>query len=128
MSKAVLDASALLAVLNNEPGAERLSPALLADATISAVNLSEVHGKLLQAGLSAADAWNAAVTPVGNVVAFTETHARIAGSLRLQTQPLGLSLADRACLAAAIQLKAPVYTADRTFKKLRLAIPIHVIR
>ena len=46
----------------------------------------------------------------------------------LQTRALGLSLGDRACLALAVALNAPVYTADRTWKKLKLGTRIHVIR
>ncbi len=50
MNKIVLDASALLAVLNREPGADRLTPEMLSTATSSTVNLAEVQGKLVMHG------------------------------------------------------------------------------
>jgi ribonuclease VapC len=61
-------------------------------------------------------------------VSFTEEQARIAGALTARTRTLGLSLGDRACLALGIALRAPVYTADRAWKKLKLDVPIHIIR
>lgn len=124
----MLDASAVLAILNGEAGAEKLTPRLLSDATVSAVNLAEVQSKLVSRGLDPDDAWDAAISPIRNPEAFTSTQARIAGDLVAQTRPLGLSLGDRACLALGIALGAPVYTADRSWKALRLGIRIHHIR
>ena len=128
MSKIVLDASAVLAILNGEAGAEKMTPRLLADATISSVNLAEVQGKLVSRGLAPDDAWDAARGLVCEPEPFTREQARIAGDLVAQTRPLGLSLGDRACLALGIALRATVYTADRSWKGLRLAVPIHNIR
>jgi ribonuclease VapC len=128
MNRVVLDASALLAVLNQEPGAEALTPELLSGASISTVNLAEVHGKLVGRGLSPDDAWEAALGPVREAVPFTVEHARLVGDLVAQTRPLGLSLGDRACLALGVALKAPVFTADRSWKKLKVGARIHVIR
>jgi ribonuclease VapC len=128
MNRVVLDASALLAILNQEPGADKLSPELLSAAAASTVNLAEVHAKLVERGLSPEDAWTATLSPVNEAVAFTSEHARLAGDLVAQTRTLGLSLGDRACLALGLALKAPVYTADRSWKKLRLNARIHVIR
>lgn len=128
MNRVVLDASAVLAVLNQEAGAEALTAEILSRAAISTVNLAEVHGKLLGQGLSPGDAWDAALSPIGESVAFSSEHARIAGDLVVQTRPLGLSLGDRACLALGLALKAPVYTADKSWKKLKVGARIHVIR
>jgi ribonuclease VapC len=128
MNSIVLDASALLAVLNGEAGADKLTPQLLSASTSSTVNLAEVHGKLVDRGLSPRDAWEATLSPVGEVTPFTAEHARITGSLIAQTRALGLSLGDRACLALGLALKAPVYTADRSWKNLKLGVRIHVIR
>ena len=128
MSRIVLDASAVLAILNREAGSEKLSPRLLSDATISNVNLAEVQGKLVSRGLDPDDAWDAALGLVREPEAFTIEQARIAGDLVTQTRPLGLSLGDRACLSLGIVLRATVYTADRSWKRLRLGIPIHYIR
>jgi PIN domain nuclease of toxin-antitoxin system len=124
----VLDASALLAVLNREPGADTLTTELMSHAVISAVNLAEVQRKLVTRGINPDAAWGAALTAVGEVTTFTVQHAKTAGSLIAETRSLGLSLGDRACLALALALKAPVYTADRAWKKLKLGVRIHVIR
>jgi len=128
MNKIVLDASALLALLNQEPGSETLTPELLSGAAISTVNLAEVHSKLVSRGLSPDDAWEAALGPIREAVPFTAEHARLVGDLVAQTLPLGLSLGDRACLALGLDLTAPVYTADKSWKKLKLGPRIHVIR
>ena len=125
MKNVVLDSSALLALLNREPGAEKLTPELLG----SAVNLAEVHSKLVSRGMSEYDAWQSALSPVSALIEFTVAHAQTAGDLVRQTRAFGLSLGDRACLALGIELGAPVYTADRSWKKiLNLPVQINVIR
>lgn len=128
MSRAVLDASALLALLNQERGAEKLTPELLSGAAASTVNLAEVHSKLVARGLAPDDAWEATMTPVREAVPFTSEHARLAGNLVAKTRVLGLSLGDRACLALGLVLKLPVYTADKSWKNLKVGVRIHVIR
>ena len=128
MSRIVLDASAILAVIQQEPGHERLSVQLLANAVGSAVNLAEVHSKLVSSGWPSDEAWEDATSPIQEVVSFDDEHAKVAGDLITQTRPLGLSLGDRACLALALALKAPVYTADRSWKNLKLKARVHVIR
>jgi ribonuclease VapC len=128
MNRIVLDASALLAVLNREPGADKLTPQLLMAAASSTVNLAEVQGKLVDRGLNPDDAWEATLSPICEVVAFTPEHAKLAGTLIIHTRALGLSLGDRACLALGLALKAPVYTADKSWKNLKLGVRIHVIR
>ena len=128
MNRIVLDASALLAVLNREPGADKLTPQLLNVATSSTVNLAEVQSKLVNRGLSPQEAWEAALSPIREAAAFTAEQAMTAGSLILETRALGLSLGDRACLALGLALSAPVYTADKLWKNLKLGLRIHVIR
>ncbi|MGA2981453.1 MAG: type II toxin-antitoxin system VapC family toxin [Terriglobales bacterium] len=128
MSRIVLDASAVLALLNHEPGADKLTPELLSDATCSTVNLAEVQSKLVSRGGAPAEAWEDTLSPIREATPFTAEHARIAGSLVAQTRALGLSLGDRACLALGLTLKAPVYTADKSWKNLKLGVRIHVIR
>jgi len=68
------------------------------------------------------------LSPIREAVAFSSEHARLTGVLAAQTRALGLSLGDWACLALGLALKAPVYTADRTWKKLKISVRIHVIR
>jgi ribonuclease VapC len=124
----VLDASAVLALLNREPGAEKLTPELLSDATSSTMNLAEVQTKLVNLGSDPDEAWEDALSPIRETTPFTDEHAMIAGSLVSQTRVLGLSLGDRACLAVGLALKAPVYTANKSWKNLKLGLRIHVIR
>jgi PIN domain nuclease of toxin-antitoxin system len=128
VNKAVLDATAILAILNREPGSEKLTPDLLSEAVSSTVNLAEVETRLVNKGGVPNEAWEDALNTVREAVPFTEDQARIAGGLVKQTRALGLSLGDRACLALGIVLNAPVYTADRTWKKLKLGITIHLLR
>jgi ribonuclease VapC len=128
MNRIVLDASALLAILNQEPGADKLTAELLSVAASGTVNLAEVQSKLVEQGLNSDDAWDATLSPVREAVPFTPEQAKLAGALVAQTRSLGLSLGDRACLALALVLKAPVYTADKPWKNLKVGIRIHVIR
>jgi ribonuclease VapC len=130
VNRIVLDTSALLAILNDEPGGEVFTQQieLLESATMSAVNVSEAYGTLVRSGVRAGDAWQAVIASIPHTVDFDMEQAQIAGELLPQTRNLGLSLGDRACLALGIALKAPVYTADRAWKGLRLGVLIHVIR
>ena len=128
MNKIVLDASAILAVIGGEPGAQKLTPDLLARAVASAVNLAEVHTKLLSRGWTSDQAWEDATSPVREVIPFESDHARITGDLSTHTRTFGLSLGDRACLALGMALQVPVYTAERAWKKLKLDVRIQLIR
>ena len=126
-NEVVLDASAVLALLKREPGAERVR-AVLDRAILGAVNVAEVQSKLVDLGLNR-DAAEARIRFLGLIiVAFSEKQAIEAGSLIAETRSLGLSLGDRACLALAIERKAIVYTTDRVWKNLNLGIEIEVIR
>lgn len=128
MSRVVLDASALLALLNQEPGSERLTPELLSGAMTSTVNLAEVQAKLVREGEDPDMAWRVILASGQDAQPFTSDQAKTAGALVKQTKSLGLSLGDRACLALAITLGVPVYTTDRKWKPLRLGVEINVIR
>lgn len=130
MNRIVLDSSALLAILHQEPGAEIFAERfdLLENAAMSAVNVAEVYGKLLVRGIGSEVAWETVTGPVPEIVDFDKEQSKIAGSLLPQTRSLGLSLGGRACLALGIALKAPVYTADRAWRNLKLKVSVHVIR
>lgn len=120
MIRNVLDASAVLAVLNGEPGQKKVVP-ILAESAASAVNLTEVAAKLLEAGMDGASAKLAiSVLGIGKIMDFTEDLAWEAARLRPLTKQYGLSLGDRACLSLAIKLKVPAVTADREWSKLKL--------
>jgi PIN domain nuclease of toxin-antitoxin system len=118
----------VIAVLRDEPGREALTAEILAESVISTVNMAEVQLVLVRDGMKPEDAWEDASLIVSLIEAFTPEMARLAGSLITQTRPFGLSLGDRACLALAITLDAPVYTADRAWKTLDVGCQIHVIR
>jgi PIN domain nuclease of toxin-antitoxin system len=123
----VLDSSALMAMLRNEEGADRVQAAL-GRCFISSVNLAEVQTKLVDAGMDEDVAWlhiSAAECPT---VHFSDDLARVTGALVRVTRPYGLSLGDRACLALAIERKATVYTTNRVWKNLGLGIRVEVIR
>jgi PIN domain nuclease of toxin-antitoxin system len=128
MSRIVLDASAILAIINKEPGHEKLTSELLREAVCCTVNLAEVQAKLVSRGWSPGEAWEDATSPIQEAVAFTMEHARRAGDLVLQGKRLGLSLGDRACLAVAAELKCPVYTTDKAWRELKTPVKIHILR
>jgi len=127
VTRAVLDASAILTLLHDEPGASEVTP-WIAEGVVSAVNLAEVVGKLLEAGMPEGPTISAIEGLALDVVAFDAAMAVRAGALRPTTRSLGLSLGDRACLATAQKLELPVLTADRTWRELELEVPIHVVR
>lgn len=128
MNKIVLDASAILAIINHEAGGETLTAELLTSAVASTVNLAEVQAKLVSRGWTAEEAWEDATSPIRELVPFSEEQAKTAGSLVSQTRHLGLSLGDRACLALGMALRAPVFTAENRWKQLKLDLKIHAIR
>jgi ribonuclease VapC len=128
VTSAVLDASAVLAIVNAEPGAD-LVRASLAGAIMSAVNYSEVLKKTVEHG-GAGEAAAAFVRGLSiAVIPFDEAQAAVSADLYLQTKQHGLSLADRACLALGIQRGCTVFTADSKWKRVSLSsIKVKVIR
>ena len=127
MPETVIDASALLALLNAEPGADIVTEAL-PGGVISAVNLSEVIAKLCDAGMPE-KAIRQALQPLGlEIVPFDEEQSYQAGLLRVATQDMGVSLGDRACLSLAKMLGVVVLTADRAWAGLSVGVTIKVIR
>ena len=127
MGRVVLDASAILALLNDEPVAAAVAAAL-EDAVVSAVNLSEVVAKLLEVGLSREEA-DEALGGLGlEVQPFDEAAAWAAGTLRAATRRAGLSLGDRACLALARELGVPALTADAAWLKAATGADVRLVR
>jgi ribonuclease VapC len=125
----VLDASAVLALLFEEPGAEVVR-AQLRTGVIGAANLAEVLAKLSDHGLPAVEAVRA-VTILGLEVApMTAAQAGRSAELRSLTRSVGLSLGDRACLALAAELGALALTADRIWDAVAVAagVSVQVIR
>lgn len=118
----VLDASALLAFLQGEEGADRVEAALL-DGYVSAANWSEVAQKVL-----ARDAdWQLTATLLHSygltIEPVSQQDAEVAASLWQRGS--GLSLADRLCLALGERLSVPVLTADKAWGKSE---QVHQIR
>lgn len=123
----VIDASALLALLNQEPGVEQVLQQL-DGASMSAVNWSEVVQKALHRGVDTVG-MRAEVQQLGlRIEAFTPAHAESCAALWSTTRQHGLSLADRACLALAQQHSASVLTADRAWTRLGLDLKIQLLR
>ena len=127
MSEIVLDASAVLAWIKDEPGHQQVED-VLPEALISAVNLSEVMAKLVERGIPEPQAISTLEELNLEVVPFDTHLALRTGALRSLTKPLGLSLGDRACIALGMHLALPVMTAERNWQSLSLPIPIQVIR
>jgi PIN domain nuclease of toxin-antitoxin system len=127
VSEAVLDASALLALLNREPGHEEVARTI-PDAAISAVNLSEVAAKLAESGMPEESIREALGGLAIDVHDFGRDLAFQTAMLRPLTKHKGLSLADRACLALGQRLDLPVITADRVWKELDLEVEVRLIR
>lgn len=122
----VLDASALLALLHEEPGAREVE-AVLEGSRMSAVNWSEVAAHLVEQGMTS-DRVRTSMPHFGvDVVAFDRAQADAAGALRRTTRAAGLSLEDRACLALALQEGATALTADRAWAKLDIGVSISLI-
>jgi ribonuclease VapC len=125
--RSVLDASALICLLQREPGWERVEAALPLSC-IGAVNLAEVIGRFVERGMPAHDI----DAMLGHVqlraIEFDAEQARAAGLLRLTTRSAGLSLGDRACLALAAKLGVKAVTADRAWKDLNVGVQIEFIR
>jgi PIN domain nuclease of toxin-antitoxin system len=128
MSEVVFDASAMLALIQNERGAENLTDEIIDHAVASTVNLAEVQSKLVRRSNDPDRAWAAALSTISAVEPYTSEQAKTAGNLIATTAKYGLSLGDRSCLALAIALKAPVYTTEQSWRNLKLGVPIHVIR
>lgn len=127
MSDAVLDASAVLAFLNLEPGSDKVA-AVSGKRIVSAVNLSEVLAKLIELGMPENEIRQVLGYLKYDIKAFETEDATLCALLRPLTRSSGLSLGDRACLALGKKLQLPVLTADRAWSNLNLSIDIQVIR
>ena len=126
-AKAVLDASALIALLWEEPGSEAVER-LLGQAVMSTVNMVEVLQRYHAVGVETAGRQES-INALGIVIEeFTAEDAEIAASLWKRTRPAGLSLADRCCIALARRLDLAVHTADREWGNVELGVEVVLIR
>jgi ribonuclease VapC len=123
MSSGVLDASALLALINGEKGSE-IVMSHLPDAVISSVNFGEVVAKLIEVGWTEVEVRQGLEALNLDVIGFDRDLAYRSGLLREKTNSLGLSFGDRACLALAERLGISVLTSDRAWGKLGMAVTV----
>lgn len=123
----VLDASAVLAVIHGERGAEKVRP-YLPGAYLSAVNAAEVAAKLVDGGADPYEAGERLFALGMRVMAFEPGDVVPGARIRSASRSAGLSLADRACLTLAQRLDLPALTADRMWSKLDLEVDILQIR
>lgn len=130
---AVLDASALLAYLQGEPGADYVAASLTQGTAMSAVNWAEVLSKLLERG-KLPQAVTAQLRDLGLlgqailIYPVDEALALINAELLPSTRAMGLSLGDRACLALALTLNLPALTADKAWSSVDAGVSVQLIR
>ena len=115
MPRAVIDASAILAVLLREPGSD-VAETYYPQAIVSSVNLSEVAAKRCDLGMGAEEAGDLLSALALEIRVFDETQSLAAGALREMTRSRGLSLGARACLALAMAEGVPAVTTDRNWE------------
>jgi ribonuclease VapC len=127
VAEVVLDASALLAFLRNEPGAEKVT-AVLSQSCISSVNLAETLGKMVEYGKPL----EAVIYQIERldipVIPFDTEQASTAASFWKATRLVGMSLGDRACLALALKLSLPAMTTESDWLKCDLGVKVVKIR
>lgn len=123
----ILDASAVLAYLKDEPGTDVVK-AVLAESAISSVNWAEVVQKMLALEANVNNMLGE-FQELGMIVEpFTVEDGEMAGRLWTQTRTYGLSLGDRACLSLGIRLGAKVLTGDHAWQSLSLSVDVQLIR
>jgi ribonuclease VapC len=124
----VLDASAILALVHNEPGADQVAEAL-PGSMLSTVNLAEVVGKLVDAAIDASDLHTLLLSAGVTIEPFLAADAELAGAMRSLPGGRALSLGDRCCLALTVRSDPPdVITGDRVWTELDLPIRVVLFR
>jgi PIN domain nuclease of toxin-antitoxin system len=124
----VLDASAVLALLHDERGADLVADALNG-ALLSTANFAEVVGKLVNAGVDARPLRGLLAAAGVNGEPVSLDDAELAGAMRSLQRGKTLSLGDRCCLALTVRTDPPeVLTADRAWAHVDLPITVRLIR
>jgi PIN domain nuclease of toxin-antitoxin system len=116
-NKILLDTSAIIALIKKEKGYQIVDD-ILATSAISTVNFSELIAALVREGVSSEDIDEITENIIPDIIPFDHETSIVAGKLITTTNSKGLSLGDRACIATALQLDLPVYTADKIWAEL----------
>lgn len=127
MSRVVLDASAMVAFLRGELGADIVN-GYRGDALASAVNVAETAARLIDLGLSLTEVRRSIAHMFLDIVPFDDAQALATAATRRATHHRGLSLGDRACLELAARRGLPAVTADRGWAELDVDVEVQLIR
>ncbi len=117
--QAILDTSAVIALLKREPGYKLLED-IIASSSISSVNLSEFVSVLTRANIPAHEIDEIITDIIPEIIPFSEDIAILAGKLISYTKEYGLSLCDRACIATGIYYDIAIYTSDKIWAGLKI--------
>jgi PIN domain nuclease of toxin-antitoxin system len=127
VSEIVVDSSAVLAAIKDEPGGDEVERDIRG-ARISAVNLSEIIGWLAERGFAPENIVRIVTSFDLTVEVFDRSRALAAGLLAAQTKRRGISFGDRACLALTAELGLPVVTGDRNWRNLDIGVDVRLFR
>jgi ribonuclease VapC len=127
LSEFVLDASALLALVQDEPGGEKVGP-MIPHAIMSAVNFGETVQRLRRGGMPLESVVTVLTSLVPTPIAFDKETAYIAASIHEKTRGQGISFGDCACLALAMMRDVPAVTAERKWNECRVGVRVIRIR
>ena len=121
MKPVILDTSAILAVINQEEGAE-IVKTLLANSVVSSVNIAETSAILISRyKIPLIEVKTVISQLIGNIINFNEEQAYIVAELEVMNRDkkYGLSLADKACIALGVSMDITIYTADKVWEELK---------
>jgi ribonuclease VapC len=124
----VMDASALLALMQGEPGSDVVDELIQDQECIASnVNIAEVGTKLIDKGLAPGQLTRTLKELNVQPIDFNLEQATLCASLRLSTKHVGLSLGDRACLALAQLVKGTAVTGDSAWSDVAEAVGVKVL-
>lgn len=129
MSKFILDTSAILACLFNEPGVDLVADILMeGNGVISSANYAELVSKLVSKNMPMPEIMEITNGLDLEFIPQDKQQAQLAGELWTISKPFGLSLGDRSCLALGQMTQLPVLTANKIWKNVPAEVDIRIIR